>query len=182
MTTQKPRGKGAKRKLKGRGSSELERYQKALDEFERAVKALHKGDAERARELFVKLAETYANETELVERVQTYINICDSKLAPQRRPKSASEMATYAIMFHNEGDSQQAVKYLSKALEMDPQSAHIQYCLAAAHARVGDAAAAARHLKQAIQTDPVSLAHAKRDQDFSAVRDASEVAAIFAEA
>jgi Tfp pilus assembly protein PilF len=114
--------------------------------------------------------------------VQSYLLVCDARLSPQRRPKTAEEMANAGVMSLNDGDAAQAIKHLSKALELEPKSAHIHYCLAAAHALSGDAATTAKHLKQAINTDPANRFHAMADEDFMSVRDAAEVAALLVEA
>jgi Flp pilus assembly protein TadD len=107
--------------------------------------------------------------------------VCERKLAPQKRPKSTEEMVTYGVMLHNDGDSREAIKMLGKALEADPSNAHIEYCLAAAHAKIGDGAATAKHLRQAIQADPLSRMHARADDDFAPVRHTAEVVALLSE-
>jgi Tfp pilus assembly protein PilF len=113
--------------------------------------------------------------------VNTLLAVCERKLAPQRRPKSTEEMITYGVMLHNDGDSKEAIKMLGKALEADPSNAHIEYCLAAAHAKIGDSAATAKHLRQAIQADPLSRIHARADDDFAPVRHTAEVGALLSE-
>lgn len=165
-----------------RGAGEIERYEKAVESFERALKALYKGEADKAKEQFERLRDTHGDETALMDRVRAFLAVCERKLAPSRKPKNTEEMVTYGIMLHNEGDSQQAIKMFSKALEQDPANPHIAYCLAAAHARLGDAASTAKHLREAIQADRTSRVQALSDEDFARVRDESEVAALLAEA
>ena len=150
--------------------------------MEKAIKALYKGDAERAKEQLEKLASTYPEERELLERVDSYLKICERELAPQRRPKSAEDLSNFGVMYLNEGDADLAVKHLSKALELEPKSSYLQYCLAAAHALSGDAPESAKFLKQAIASDPTSRFHARTDEDFNSVRHEAEVAALLAEA
>ncbi len=181
MAQKKIRGRGTKKRA-GRGSSELQRYEKALEGLERAMKSMYKGDVERAKEHLLRLQEAHANETELMERVRSYLVVCERHLSPQRRPKSAEEYVTAGVMHHNEDDFPQAIKQLTKALEMEPKSPHAAYCLAAAHARTGDASSTARILKQAIQTDPNNRVYANSDHDFDGVRDEREVASLLAEA
>jgi tetratricopeptide (TPR) repeat protein len=182
MAQKKARGKaGLKSKKAGRGAGEIERYEKALEGLEKSLRALYKGEFDRAKEQLEKLKETYADEGELMDRVNTFLAICERKLAPQKRPKSTEEMVTYGVMLHNDGDSKEAIKMLGKALEADPSNAHIEYCLAAAHAKIGDGAATARHLRQAIQADPLSRMHARADDDFAPVRHTSEVVALLSE-
>ena len=180
MAQKTTRYKRAKGKKAGRATSE--RYQKALEILDRALKALYKGDPVKAKEHLAKLQESYPEEKEMMDRVHSYLLVCEKQLSPQRRPKNAEEMVNAGVMSLNEGDATQAVKHLSKALDLEPKSAHIHYCLAAAHALSGDASTTARHLKQAISADPTSRFHAKTDDDFVSVRDAAEVAALLVEA
>ena len=180
MAQRTTRSKGAKGKKAGGAMSE--RYQKALESLERALKALYKGDPGKAKEHLEKLQENYPEEREMMDRVHSYLLVCEKQLSPQRRPKNAEEMVNAGVMSLNEGEAAQAVKHLSKALDLEPKSAHIHYCLAAAHARSGDASTTAKHLKQAISADPTSRFHAKTDDDFAGVRDTAEVAALLVEA
>ena len=180
MAQKTTRAKSAKGKKAVRAASE--RYQKALEGLERAMKSLYKGDPGKAKEYLEKLQEGYPEEKELMDRVQSYLLVCEKRLSPQKRPKNAEEMVNAGVMSLNEGDAGQAIKHLSKAVELEPRNAHVQYCLAAAHALSGDASSSAKHLKQAISTDPSTRVHAKTDEDFASVRDAAEVAALLVEA
>jgi tetratricopeptide (TPR) repeat protein len=183
MAQKKTRSKaGAKSKHAGRGAGEIESYNKAVEAFEKAVRSLYKGEHEKAKEQFQYVMQTFPEESDLTDRLQTYIAVCELKLAPQRRPKSTEEMVTQGVMLLNEGDTPQAIKVLTKALEADPSSSHIEYCLAAAHARAGEAVESARHLKQAIAGDPTSRFHAQTDDDFAPVKNRSEIAALLTQA
>lgn len=178
MATKATRPKSGKGKKSGAGPTE--RYQKALESFDRALKALYKGDAAKAKEQLEKIQETYPEETELLDRVRSYLLVCERQMAPQRRPKTAEEYVNAGIVTLNDGDAAQALKHLAKAAELEPKNAHVQYCLAAAYAVSGDAAESAKHLKIAIGTDPSAKVHAKADEDFAAVRNSSEVAPLLA--
>ncbi len=181
MAQKKIRRKGTKKRT-GRGSGELQRYEKALEDLERAMKSLYKRDFERAKEQLLRLQETHANETELMDRVRSYLVACESQLSPQKRPKSAEEYVTAGVIHHNGEDFPQAIKQFTKALELEPKSPHATYCLAAAHARTGDASSTARILKQAIQSDPNNRVYAISDHDFDGVRESSEIESLLAEA
>jgi tetratricopeptide (TPR) repeat protein len=173
---------GVKAKHAGRGAGELERYEKAVEAFERALKTLYKGEIEKAKEQFESVRQTFPDEGELMDRISTSIAICERKLAPQRKPRSTEEWVTHGVMLLNEGDAAQAIKVLTKALEADPSNPHIAYCLAAAHGRAGEAAESARLLKQAIEADPTSRFHARVDDDFAPVKNRSEIVALLAPA
>ena len=182
MAQKKTRSKpGLKNKRAGRGASEIEHFQKAIDGLEKAIRSLYKGEFDKAKEQLERLKEGYPDEGALMDRVNTYLLVCARKLAPQKRPKSTEEMITYGVMLHNDGDSREAIKMLGKALEAEPSNSHIEYCLAAAHAKIGDGAATAKHLRQAIQADPLSRIHARADDDFAPVRHTAEVGALLSD-
>lgn len=180
MAKKTTRSKGDTAKKLGRAMSEP--YQKALEGLEKALKALYKGDPAKAKEQLTRLQEGYPEERELMDRVRSYLVVCDQRLSPQRRPKNAEEMVTAGVMSINDGEHAQAIKHLTKALELEPKSSHVQYCLAAAHALSGDAPSTAKLLKQAISGDPSARVHASVDEDFSRVWDDDEVAVLLTEA
>jgi tetratricopeptide (TPR) repeat protein len=180
MAKKTTRSKGDTAKKLGRATSEP--YQKALEGFEKAVKALYKGDPAKAKEQLEHLQETYPAEKELMDRVRSYLIVCDQRLSPQRRPKTGEEFVNAGVISLNDGDHSQAIKHLTKALELEPKNANIQYCLAAAHALSGDAPATAKLLKQAIGSDPTARVHARVDEDFARVWDDAEVAVLLDEA
>lgn len=153
-------------------------YQKALDSFEKATRAMHKGDAAKAKEMLVQFGKTYGSETELMDRVRSYISVCESRLAPESKPKTAEELANAGVVSLNMGDPEQAIKHFAKAIEIEPKSSHVQYCLAAAHGVCGDAAASAKYLEQAIGSDPAARIHARADEDFASVRNSEAVSAL----
>ena len=182
MTQKKTRTKaGVKGRRAGRAAGEIEHFAKAIEGLEKATRALYKGEFDKAKEHLERLKEGYADEVALMDRVNTYLAVCERKLAPPKRPKSTEEMITYGVMLHNDGESREAIKMLGKALEAEPSNSHIEYCLAAAHAKIGDGAATAKHLRQAIQADPLSRMYARADDDFAPVRHTTEVVALLSE-
>ncbi|HSF18678.1 MAG TPA: tetratricopeptide repeat protein [Vicinamibacteria bacterium] len=175
---QKKRSKASVRsKRAGRGSAELENYQKALDGLERALRSLYKDEVEKAKEQLERLRDSFGSEQELMDRVQSYLVVCERKMAPPARPKSSEELVTQGVFELNGGNTQEAIKCFTKGLEQLPDDPYIRYCLGAAYARAGDAAEAAKHLRLAIQRDPTSRIHAKSDRDFASVLGSEEIAA-----
>jgi tetratricopeptide (TPR) repeat protein len=182
MAQKKARSRaGVKSKKAGRGAGEIERYEKALEGLEKAIRSLYKGEFVRAQEQLERLKEAYGDEGDLMDRVGSYLAVCQRKLGPQKRPKSTEEMVTYGVMLHNDGDSKEAIKVLSRALEAEPENPYIEYCLAAAHAKIGDGVETAKHLRQAIEADPLSRIQARVDEDFAPVRHTAEVSALLSE-
>lgn len=174
MATKAPRSTGNQ----SARSDSSERPGKALEALERALKLLHKGDYGKAKEQLLKVESTFPDATDILDAVRSYVTVCEGRLAPQKRMKEAEEYVNAGVVELNEGNTQQALKLLAKASELDGKSAHVQYCLAAAHAAAGDAATSARHLKLAIAGDPSARIHAKTDEDFAAVRGSAEVGAL----
>ena len=166
------------RKKLTKKTSKREGYDKALEAFEKALKVLHKGDVDRARDQFQALAAELSREPGLADRAKAYVAICDrqKKSKSSFAPRTFEEVVTYGVFCHNRGDYDRAIKYLSKAVDMEPKSDHAHYCLAAAYSRHGDARDATRHLKQALAADSYNRVLAKTDQDFAALRDEAEVA------
>jgi len=157
---------------------EAERYNKALDTFERALKNLHKGETDRARDLFQSLLKDFAEERELGERARVYLAVCDrqGRRGSSPAPRDFEEFVHYGVFNHNQGDYQKAAKYLERALELKPKSDYVHYCLAATYARLGDSKTAARHLREAVQSDAYNRVLARADEDFDPIRDQGEVA------
>ena len=170
------------RKKLARKSSDKTAYNKAIDSFEKALKVLHKGDLERARSQFEAIVAEAHEEPEIADRARAYIAICDRQRKTSFSPRSFEEMVAYGVFCHNRGEYDRAIKYLTKATDMEPSSDHAHYCLAAAYSRHGDRGDAARHLKQAVQANPYNRVLAKADEDFVAVRDETEIAQLLASA
>jgi Tfp pilus assembly protein PilF len=167
------RSKKSTSRKKPRGSGEAsERYSKAVAMFERAVKTLHKGDVDKARDHFEAVISNFAEERELADRVQSYIAVCDRKTEARRTytPKDFESIVTRGVFLHNKGNYQGAINSLEKAVEMEPKNDHAHYCLAASYARMGDARAATRHLKRAIGADSYNRVLAISDTDFDSLR------------
>ena len=177
MAQRKRSQASVKGKRAGRGSAELESYQKALDGLERALRSLYKNEIEKAKEQLERLRDNHGSEQELMDRVHSYLAVCEQRMAPVVRPKTAEEIVTQGVMELNAGNLQEAIKCFTKGLEQLPDDPHIQYCLGAAHARAGDAGEAAKHLRLAIQRDPTTRIHVKNDRDFASVLQSDEIVA-----
>ena len=180
-TTRSKGGLFSRKKL-AKKTAKREGYGKSLEAFEKALKVLHKGDVDRARDQFKNLAGELGSDPELADRAQAYMTICDrqKKSKGSFAPRTFEEVVTYGVFCHNRGDYDRAIKYLSKAVDMEPKSDHAHYCLAAAYSRHGDTRDAARHLKQAVVGDSYNRVLARNDEDFATIRDETEVAQLLA--
>ena len=163
------------RKKLVRKSSDKTAYNKAIDAFEKALKVLHKGDVDRARGQFDAIVAEFQEEPEIADRAQAYLAICERQQKSTFTPRTFEELVAYGVFCHNRGDYDRAIKYLTKATDMEPGSDHAHYCLAAAYSMRGDRGGAARHLKEAVQADGYNRILAKTDEDFTPVREESEI-------
>ncbi len=170
------------RKKLARKSSDKTAYNKSLEAFEKALRVLHKGDPERAKNQFEAIASEAREEPEIADRAQAYMSICDRQRKSSFSPRTFEEIVAYGVFCHNRGEYDRAIKYLTKATDMEPSSDHAHYCLAAAYSRHGDSGDAARHLKQAVNANTYNRVLAKTDEDFAAVRDEAEIAGLLASA
>ncbi len=171
------------KKKAARSSDEQERYVKAVGAFERALRALYKRDIEKAHSQFSSLISAFPEERELADRARGYIAYCEGELtrSASSKPKELEELITQGVFLHNRGEYDEAIKYLTKAVEMDPKNDHAHYCLAAAYARVGDSRGASRHLKRAITSDSYNRVLAKTDSDFQSIRNDPSLADLLSE-
>lgn len=140
------------------------------------MKSLYKANADRAIDQFQALLSNFGEEKDLADRVRAYLAICKRQRqgASSPSPRTYEDLALQGVFHHNEGDYPRAIKYLSKALEMDPKSDHAHYCLAAAYARSGDTRNAVRHLRHAILASDYNRVLAMSDEDFDSLRSEAE--------
>jgi tetratricopeptide (TPR) repeat protein len=173
--------KSTSSRKKARNSDEQEQYTKALGGFERAVKLLQKRDIKKAQDQLSSFLSNFPEEKAMAERARTYLTFCERQLATKTVPRQLEELVAQGVFCHNRGEYDEAIKYLAKAVEMEPKNDHVHYCLASAYARVGDSRGASRHLKRAIASDPYNRVLAKRDGDFQTMRNDPSLADLLKE-
>ncbi len=149
--------------------SEMERsdpqFKAALKAFGEATRFFYKQKYGKARELFEKVASSPARD--LAERARVHLAVCEQKLGrPAPAPKNAGDYYDLAIAKLNARETEQAIELLNKADKSNPNSEHIKYALAAAHAIQGNAEAALEQLKTAIELRPGNRFQARLDEDF----------------
>lgn len=150
-------------------------HERALKEMERGLQHLYKQNYEEALPHFQAIVEGFAQEKELVDRVQVYVRICrakiDAKTPPQRKPQDYFYLG---VMKANEADYDQAVEFLDRALQVDPRDEKAQYVMASTRALKGDREMAIRHLQEAIAINPTNRVYAQNDPDFELIRSDDE--------
>jgi tetratricopeptide (TPR) repeat protein len=149
------------------------RFAQAVDAFEKAVKALGKHDYEKARDLFDQLIEAHPDERDLLDRARSYREVCRRALEsrPGSKPKSFEALLSHAVVKHNCGEFDEALKLLEQALGLQPSSDDALYCLAASAALAGHADRALEALGKAIEIESGNRAQARSDSDFDPLRE-----------
>jgi tetratricopeptide (TPR) repeat protein len=149
---------------------------KALELFEKGVKALGKRDFDRARESFLGLVAEHAAERDVVERARAYLRVCERALEkkPSFKPKGFDDLLHYGVFLHNKGEYDDALRFLREAAEIQPRNEHVQYCVAASAARAGETEAALKALRFAIGQNAQNRAQARVDSDFDPIREDQE--------
>jgi tetratricopeptide (TPR) repeat protein len=156
------------------------RTSQAVELFEKALRALAKKDYDRAGEILETLLSSYPDERDVAERARAYRAVCAraSGKKPSFRPKSFEELLNYGVYLHNNGEFQEALKYLQQAVEIHPKNEHVLYCVAVAAARAGDTNAALKALRSAIGANAANRAQARSDSDFDPIREDEEFVAL----
>lgn len=144
----------------------------ALRAFEKAVKVFNLREFSEAKAMFEELQQRYQQEVEIIARSQTYIQVCNVRLASNRSlPRNADEFYDRGVVALNVGNFAQARTLFEKALKLRPDDSYTLYSLAATHAQAGSADQALSYLEQAVQKQPRLRQRALNDTDFSALKE-----------
>jgi len=143
----------------------------AVRAFEQALRLFNRHDFSAAKPAFQSLLSKFAEQSEILARVRTYLAICDQRLAraPQV-PRNADALYDQGVVEFNRGHTEEAIELFQKALKADPRADHVYYSLAAAHARLEDSPKALDALRRAIVIRPAHRSHARRDLDLAGLR------------
>lgn len=142
-------------------------YEKILSAYTQAMKAFHKGDYLRAKELLEEFSEKYVSEKEFIDRAKVYLSILqEQKKDKGIKLKTFNDYYQYSIHKINEGDYEESLMLLKKALEMKPKQGKVLYLLADVHCRKGDTDKCLEYLKKAIQIDKYFRILAQNERDF----------------
>jgi tetratricopeptide (TPR) repeat protein len=161
---------------KGAGAAQDRRSAQAVEQYEKATKALGKHDYEKARDAFAALAASFPEERDIAERARLFEALCARSLEKHAsfKPKGVDELVSYGVLLHNRAEYAEALKCFAQASEQQPKNEHALYCAAATAARLGDTDAALKALKAAIQLNTGNRAQARIDEDFDALQDNDE--------
>ena len=145
-------------------------YEKALSAYSQAMKSFHKGDYKKADELFKAFLDKHGSERELIDRVQIYLNVCETRQSKEEvQLKTFDDFYHYGVFKTNHGHYEEALKLLEKAREMKPKEGKILYLMADIHCLKGDNEKCLEHLKKAIQLDKYFSILARNEKDFESL-------------
>ena len=141
-------------------------YKNSVTQFENGVKLFNRHAFVKARPIFERLANFPARD--IAERAQVYLNICNQRLSHLGpRLKTTEDFYNYGVSMANQGNQEDAERYLAKALKLAPMSDYIYYALASTFALQEHVEAALEHLQKAIQLNERNRYMARNDSDFS---------------
>lgn len=144
----------------------------ALKVFEQAVKVFNKRQFDAAKVLFENLPAKYPQEFEILARVNTYLRVCNQRLAKSvAAPQNADELYDRGVFALNTGDYAVARGNFEQALQIRPDEAYIIYSLAATLLQLGEIDQALNHLQRAIQLQPRLRSQVVNDPDFTELRE-----------
>ena len=141
-------------------------YKNSVTQFEKGVKHFNRHEFQKARPIFERLA--HLETRDLGERAQVYLNICNQRLNhPTLHLKTVDDLYNYGVGMANQGNQEEAERYLAKALKLAPKSDYIYYALASTFALRANVETALEHLEKAIQLNERTRFMARNDPDFS---------------
>ncbi|HSR69688.1 MAG TPA: tetratricopeptide repeat protein [Acidobacteriota bacterium] len=140
-----------------------------LTALEESVKLVYDGKYEKARAALQKLIDDGQVEQQAIATARTYLRICQNQLSSKGEPEGDTAEALYdwAVVLHNSGEREQALKYFEKALKKAKDDKdHIYYGMAAAEAASKNADKAVEYLAKAAGARPERTFQATNDPDF----------------
>ncbi len=93
----------------------------------------------------------------------------------ERRPENIDALQTYAWLLHGNGKSDEAMRYIDRAMRLDSGSAMLNYYAGMISAGAGDGKRAVRHLERALRRNPF-LTMVARDTAVATLRSLRPVA------
>jgi len=143
----------------------------ALLAFQNAHREFLHGNFSEAHSLFGAMIEKYRGGSDVVARARTYLAITESRLrANSALPKDADSLYDRGVIELNRGEFVAAQELFERALNSEPNAAHIHYGLAATRARLGSTGAAIESLQHALELQPMLRVRAQHDSDLVSLR------------
>ena len=161
----RPRPSAAAKERRARSLRAMKLYESGITQMQK-----HKFDV--AAEKLRQVVDDYPEERDLHERARLYIVVCERQMAPKASaPETADQRIYAATLALNGGATDEALRHLDAAARDEPDSAHVQYMLAVAHALADQAEPAVTHLERAISLDADTRLLARQEPDFQSLHD-----------
>lgn len=149
-------------------SGKKDAYEKALNAYAEAIKEYRKGSWEKAQTLFEAFISKFGNEKELVDRANVYLSIIKGKgKRTLGTPKTSEECYYFSVYRLNQGQYEEALRWLNKALELKGDEGRVFYLMAEIYCLLGQTDNALEYLKRAIQKDKIYKILAQNEADFA---------------
>ena len=147
-------------------------YKKTLTAFEQAMKIFHKGDYQKASDLFGAFLEKHNSESELVDRVKMYLKIIDGRLKKDGRTlKTFDDYYLNGVLKANHGEFEDALKLLNKAQSLEPKEGKILYLLSSIYCQMDHPEKCLENLERAVDLDSFFAILAQNEEDFVSLKE-----------
>jgi len=148
---------------------------KAIKDYEEALRLFAKKEFSKAAHLFEALIKDSPTEREVADRSRMYLSICKAQTASAPpKPKSAQDHYLLGVIASNEGRLEDAADLFDRMIKIDSGNDRGYYELAAVCSLRNDRAGAVSNLSRAIDINPANRVYALNDADFDALREDSE--------
>ena len=163
-------GKAVPPKVSAAAKERRARSRRAVKLYEDGITAMQKRKFSAAAKALRQVVDDYPDERELHERARLYIGVCEREVAPKASaPETADQRIYAATLALNCGAIDEALRHLNAAATDEPDSAHVQYMLAVAHALADQADPAVTHLERAISLNAENRLLARQEPDFESL-------------
>jgi tetratricopeptide (TPR) repeat protein len=150
-------------------------YKIALKAYAEAMALVQKKAWKEAAGLLAEFISHHARERELCQRARTYLRVCSSHMnQSQEKLERVEDFCLLATVRSNDGEHEEALSLLDRALERKPEDRRALYLKASTLALMGDRRAALKTLSQSIQADEQNRIYAANSPDFADLRDDEE--------
>ena len=149
----------------------------ALTLLEKSIELIYKKEFKKAHKELSTLCQSFPDETEILARARSYIQICEREEGAQKKSETTSDQL-YALgtMEHNNKHYDEAINYFKQSLKAHPDSDYIYYSIAASMALMGNLSESLENLRKAVEINQDSCIYARNDEDFSVFQENQEFA------